>query len=1050
MIQKKNILVILSVWIACFAFALPADAQTKAITGTVADENDEPVIGATVSVVGTSGGTVTDINGKFSLNVSTSAVLQISYLGYVPQRVRISGMGGGNSLNIKMIVDETTLEEVVVVGYGTQRKATLTGAISAIKSDEIVITKNENVVNMMTGKIPGVRVWQKSSEPGNFDRTKFDIRGFGDPLIVIDGVPQNNEVFNRMDPNEIESISVLKDGTASIYGVRAANGVILVTSKQGDGTNKFQVNYSFNQGWQKFLYMPDNVGAVDWMTLRNEQSKRDFGSNFTAQRTSPFLDADFAMYQNGQLQSVNWARETLRESAPQQQHNVNINGTSNKIKYFLNLGYLEQEGILRSDDINYNRWNLRSNNSIDIMEGLRAQVNISAYMDNKMQPRQDLWPIFKAAWNVPSRYQVYANGNPDYYDYENRHDNPVAWSHSDVSGYKDNRKRDVQTQGVLEWDIPHVKGLKARGMYNFHFNHSTEEEYSHAYYLYTYDPQERTYNGTALQAPSYATQRYWESTTTLFQLSLNYSRTFLNAHDVDALLLYEETDAKGKNFEARRNIELELPYIAAGVDSDQRGSGGFPSHSVRKAVVGKLNYGYMGKYLLDFNFRYDGSSKFSSQKQFGFFSGGSMGWRISEETFIKNNYDFINNLKLRASYGVMGDDSALNFQHVAGYNYPNNGYIINGSYISGVESRGMTNEFLTWYTAKTMNYGVDFDLWNGKLGGTVEYFVRNRDGLFERKGSLFPGSVGVGLPQENLESDRTFGYELELSHRNRYNDLNYSIGGNIAYARNMRRYEDQNPFGNSLDEWRNSLQYRYSNIWWGRDYVGQFQDYNQIYNHQINTGGGNQNIVPGDYYYADWNGDGFVDDQDNHPVGIYSMPLINFGLSAGAEWKGLDLNLLIQGSTLFWVRYEEQYHEPLSYGGNGAMIRFLDRWHTVNPGDDVFNPNTQWVSGYYAAMGSPLEDGTRAINNASYARLKSLELGYTLPKKFVRPVGLESLRVYVNGYNLFTLTGLKNYDPEHPGTTITVDGKADDWNNGQGGYYYPNNRTFNVGFNVTF
>ncbi|MDR1116192.1 MAG: TonB-dependent receptor [Tannerella sp.] len=1043
MVRMKKILIVLSAWFACLAFTLPGYAQTRTVTGVVMDENNEEVIGATIRLVGTSRGTATDANGSFSIDVSENAVLQVSYVGYVTQSVRV---GTSSTLNIKLTIDATTLEEVVVVGYGTQRKATLTGAISAIKSDELVITKNENVVNMMTGKLPGVRVWQKSAEPGNFDRTKFDIRGFGEPLIVIDGVPQGNEVFNRMDPNEIESISVLKDGTASIYGVRAANGVILVTTKRGGNDSKFEIDYQFNYGWQKFLYMPDNVNATEWMTLRNESWKRDFGSNFVAQRIAPFLDADFAMYESGQLQSVNWARETLREAAPQQQHNVSINGSSNKIKYFFNLGYLNQDGILRSDDINYNRWNFRSNNSIDIMDGLRAQVNVSAYIDDKMAPRQDLWTIFKAAWNVPSRYQVYANGNPDYYDYENRHDNPVAWTHKDVVGYRDNKKRDIQAQGSLEWDIPYVEGLKVRGMYNFHFNHSTEDEYNHAYYLYTYDPQEKMYNGTALQSPSYAVKRYWESTTKLFQISLNYNRSFLNIHDVDALLLYEETDGQGGNFQARRNIELELPYIAAGVDADQRGSGEFPWHDVRKALVGKLTYGYASKYLFDFNFRYDGSSKFSPKKQFGFFSGGSLGWRISEESFIKDRFDFINNIKLKASYGVMGDDNSLNFQHVAGYNYPNNGYIFNGLYVSGIESRGMTNEYLTWYTAKTTNYGVEFDFWNGKLGGQFDYFVRNRDGLFERKNSQFPGSVGVGLPQENLESDRTFGYELELNHRNRISDVMYSLGGHIAYSRNKRRYEDQNPFGNSYDEWRNSLQYRYSNIWWGREYVGQFQSYDQIYSHPINTGGGNQNIVPGDYYYADWNGDGFVDGQDDHPIGIYSMPLINFGLNVGADWKGIDLNALFQGSTLFYVRYEEQYHEPLSYGGNGAMVRFLDRWHTVNPGDDVFDPNTQWVSGYYASMGSPLEDGTRAVSNASYVRLKSLELGYTIPKKLLKSAGIERLRVYVNGYNLLTLTGLKNYDPEHPGTTVN----NDDWNNAQGGYYYPNNRTFNVGFNVSF
>ncbi|MDR2121257.1 MAG: TonB-dependent receptor [Tannerella sp.] len=1044
--QAKMILVILSIWFACPAFSLSGYAQTGTVTGIVSDENDEPVIGATVLVVGTSRGTVTDINGRFSIDVSANAMLQISYVGYVTQRI---SAGTSSTLHIRLVVDETNLEEVVVVGYGTQRKATLTGAISAIKNEELVITKNENVVNMMTGKLPGVRIWQKSAEPGNFDRTKFDIRGFGDPLIIIDGVPQGNEVFNRMDPAEMESISVLKDGTAAIYGVRAANGVILVTTKRG-GEEKFKITYQYNRGWQRFLYMPDNVDAIDYMTLTNEKQKRSFDGNFLAQGAPRYTADDFALYTSGQRQSTNWAKETMKDSAPQEQYNLNINGETKKVQYFFNLGYLDQGGILQSGDINYSRWNFRSNNTINILDGLNAQINISGYMDNKNQPMRDLWTIFKAAWNVPPVYRVYANDNPAYYDYESRHDNPVSWQESDVVGFRDNKKRDIQAQGVLEWDIPWVQGLKLKGMYNYHFNHSTENVYNHAFYLYEYrdpsDGQPEQYIGTMLQGPSYSSLQYWESNSSLLQVSLNYNRKFLDTHNVDLLALYEETNGEGYDFRAQRNIELELPYIAAGMDADQRGSGGFPWHDVRKAFVGRLNYDYVGKYLFDFRFRYDGSSRFSPKKQWGFFPGGSIGWRISEESFIKNRFAFVNNLKLRASYGIMGDDGSLNFQHVPGYNYPNNGYIFNGSFVNGVSSRGMINENLTWTTSKTVNYGVDVDLWNGLLGGSLEYFVRNRDGLFERKLAQFPGSVGVGLPQENLNSDRTSGYELSLTHRNKANDINYFINGNITYARSERRYVEQNPFGNSYDEWRSSQRNRYTGIWWGNEYSGQFQSYDQIYRHTINTGGGNQSLIPGDYYYADWNGDGFVDGQDEHPIATYNMPLINFGLSAGANWKGIDANLLFAGSSMFYVRYEEQYHEPLSYGSGGAMVRFLDRWRTVNPDDDIFNPSTQWIPGYYAAMGSALEDGTRAVQNASFIRLKTAELGYSFPKQWIRKVSIDGLRVYINGYNLWTFTGLDNYDPEHPGTTVN----NDDWNNGQGGYYYPNNKTYNIGVSITF
>ena len=657
---NNRIIKLLLVCIIYFGMAFPGYAQLKSITGKVADAvTDEALIGAQVAVVGATRGVATDINGEFSLEAASSEILTITYLGYVPQKVSV---GNNTKLEIRLQPSLTDLDEVIVTGYTTQKKATLTGAVVQIKNEEIVLTKNENVVNMMSGKLPGVRVWQRSAEPGNFDRTKFDIRGYGSPLIVIDGVPQGNEVFNRIDPEEIENISILKDGSAAIYGVRAANGVILVTTRRGGKGGKFDIHYSYNHGWQSFLYMPDNVDAIDYMTLHNEKAKRSFDDNFRTDPNPRYIEADFELYRSGERTSTNWSKETMRSNAPQSQHNLSVNGETNRIKYFFNLGYMDQGGIFQSNDVNYNRWNLRSNNTITILDNLRAQINLSGYLDNKNQPRQDMWTIFKSAWNIPPVYQVFANEDPNYYDYYERHDNPVAWQESDVVGFRDNKKRDLQGQGVLEWDVPGVQGLMLRGMYNYHFNHSTENEYSHAYYLYEYrpgataqDPGE--YLGTALQFPSYSVLRYWESVNTLFNLQARYNRTF-GLHNVDALLLYEESEGEGYNFSARRNIDLELPYIAAGITTNQEGSGNYPWHNVRKSIVGKFGYNYAGKYLFDFNFRRDGSSIFSPKNRWGNFYGGLIGYRISEEAFIKNNFEFINNIKLRASYALIGDDNA--------------------------------------------------------------------------------------------------------------------------------------------------------------------------------------------------------------------------------------------------------------------------------------------------------------------------------------------------------------------------------------------------------
>jgi TonB-linked SusC/RagA family outer membrane protein len=1020
------------------------------VTGKVTDSTGAPLVKVNVHVKGTQTGTSTDENGNFSLNVpDRQSVLQFSYIGYTTKEIVV---GDNTTINIRLMPQVSSLNDIVVVGYGqTQSKVRITGAISTLKGEEITTTKNENVINMLTGKVPGMRILQKSSEPGAYDNV-FDIRGLGNPLVVIDGVPRGSGDLSRMDPNEIESITVLKDATAAIYGVRAANGVILVTTKKGTKSEngKFDITYSVNQSWQQFLNVPQSVNAIDYMMLKNEQQKRDFGNNYFTQMPPAFSQADIDLYKNGTLQSSDWVNATMKKFAPETQHTLSVNGGSEKVNYFFNLGYLKQDGMFKSGDMNYDRWNFRSNINAKITNRLRAQILTSGYIDTKNQPGgRGVWEMFKYTWNQLPTDQIYANNNPLYPHLEPDNANPVVITNSDYVGSQSYKNKNFQGQLGLEYDVPGIKGLTAKGMYNYGFNINDNTQIKNAYNLYQYDPQNQQYLATLVSTPSTVNRNYGNSTSSLFQLSLNYGKRFAQKHNVTGLLLYEESVTKTDNFYAQREFSLGIPYLFAGNVNNQVGSmdGNGLGEVATRGLVGKFGYDFKSKYILDFSFRYDGSSKFNANKQWGFFPAASVGWRISEEPFIQQIIPShtLSNLKIRASYGKTGDDAFTAFQSFPGYNYPVNGYIFGGNFINGLASRGVVNPNLTWLTAKTLNIGLDLDLWRGLIGGSVDYFIRNRDGLPATRTTTLPGTVGTNLAQENLNSDQTKGIEFLITHRNRIGQFTYNISANVSSTRTMTRHIEQTQAGNSYENWKNSQQDRYTNIWWGKQYGGQYTSYDQIYNHDVNAGGGNQNVVPGDYYYTDWNNDGVIDAKDESPIAVRDLPMINYGVSIGAGWKGFDLNMLLQGATKFYVQYAEQMATPLMYG-RSSLTQFLDRWHTADPNADVYDPNTVWVPGAYPAMGSPIAEGTKAVQSAAYLRIKSLEIGYTLPVALLRPAGIHSVRVYINSYNLATFTGLKNSDPEHPG--VVPDGS--DWNYSQGGYKYPMNRTYSVGASVTF
>ncbi len=1014
--------------------------QGKTITGKVVDENGESIPGVSIVLKGSTTGTITDMDGNFTLSgVPENAVLVFSFVGMKTVEVQVAGQ---NNFNVVLLEETLGLEEVVVVGYGVQKKATLTGAVASVRSEEIVTTKNENAQNMVTGKIPGVRVTQKTSEPGAFNNN-FDIRAMGSPLIIIDGIPRTNSDFQRLDPNDIDNISVLKDASAAIYGVRAANGVVLVTTKKGSN-EKIEMNYSGSFTWQIPSGLPATINAIEYLTLRNEQAMHNVNGGAPV-----FGEEEFEAYRTGEKQSTDWYPLVFSDYAPQTMHNLSATGGNEKTTYYVGLGYLYQEGFFKSSDLNYTKYNVRSNISTEITDRLTLDLNINLIMDQQDRPYQDSWWIIRGFWRQGAHIPAYANNDPTKpYHGLIEGDNPVSFMDKDIVGSREYNKKWIQPAASLTYKIPGVEGLTAKGLFSYDYNTENSNVYRREYQQYRYDEASDTYSTFTRQSPNRITRESYFRDQTLAQASLNYEGTF-NQHDVDALVLWEAQKRTSDNFRAQRDLILQLPYLFAGVAEGQLATMNSGSNDLYEdsnlALAGRVNYAFADKYLAGFLFRYDGSSKFGPGSQWGFFPAGSVGWRLSEESFFKNStaLSFVNQLKVRASYGKTGDDRASSYQFISGYNYPTGssrrnftgGYVFNGNFSASADNKGIPNPYITWYTAKTLDIGIDFIGWDGLLGVTADYFSRKREGLLATRSGGIPTVVGAGLPQENLNSDRTYGFELELSHQNRIGDFRYNAKGMFSLARIKRLYVERGDIGSSWSNWKNNQNDRLQGVHWGLQGQGQFESWEQIWSHPTYTGRG---TLIGDYIYEDWNGDGEINGNDVHPIRYNQDPWMNFSLIFDASYKDFDLNFLLQGSAMSSLVYGEQLRQPLWGSGNSsAMEQFMDRWHPADPNADPYDPATAWISGHYAYTGSlPDVNSTFNVENSAYLRLKSVELGYTLPAPWVSRVGIKNLRFYVNAYNLLTFTKVDYVDPEHPDDTY--------------GYLYPLNKTVSVGLNVKF
>ena len=987
--------------------------QKKDISGIVRDSKGLPLPGVSVVVKGTTTGTITNTNGKFSLMVPTDAqTLVFSFVGMKTQEIIFGNKGTINVTLEEAIVD---INEMVVVGYGVQRKATLTGSIVNTDNKEIAMAPVTNVANALTGLLPGVVVKNISGTPGDDDATTILIRGqntTGDnsPLIVVDGV-QDVAGWQRINPNDIESISVLKDASAAIYGSRAANGVILITTKRGT-LGKPTVSYSFNQGISTPTRLPKLADAATYADYVN--------SVLVHQGLSPqYSDAEIQKFKDGSdplnYPNVNWYKEVLRKSTPQSQQNLSVRGGTETIKYSFSGSYSNEEGIFKNGVLNFETYSIRSN--IDAV--INKYLKVGFDLNNSYQNRNDALEDFNGLRELPWIPVYWPNGLPG--PGAESGQNPAIEATS-AYGNNNNKVDRNALKASFDLTIPWVAGLGVDGYFAYNKDETTGKLWQTPWTVYQYDKTNNIYIpiiGGFIAAPQ-LTESSNIGRSTLYNLRVKYDHQF-NDHHINTFIAVEQSESTNSFFSAfRRNyLSSTISELFAGSPIDQV-TDGTSFETGRKNIFGRLNYGFKDKYLFDFNARYDGSSNFPKGKQWGFFPGASAAWRLSQENFMKNSLGFVNNLKVRASYGEIGNDAIAAFQNLRLYTLNGNGYPYGTAQAAtqGLIAGVSPNPNITWEVAKTSNIGLDAGLWNDKLGISLDLFKQRRSNILATEALAIPVYTGLVLPDENIGIIENKGLELQLSHSNRINGVTYKIAGNVAYAKSKIIYLADPA---NVPVWQKAAGHM----------VGSGLYYHAIGIFRTQADVDKNPVVPGtevgDLKYEDVNKDGVIDANDLVRMDKPSIPEITFGLNLSASYKNFSLWANFTGATRVW-----QYYLINSTLASNSLADLVENRYRPGSMDSKYPwlptvTTESEVSGLHSSFW---------LKDASYIRLKTLELSYTLPEKLLSKIRyISSLRIYLNGSNLFTLDKLKWVDPE---------------NNDSSGNFYPQSKIFNLGINVSF
>jgi len=997
------------------------EQQQEGITGTVVDSDGNPIPGVTVYLKGTSTGSITDIDGKYSINVEeeSSNVLVFSFVGMVSQEVELTGQ---SNIDIVLMEDSIGLEEVVAVGYATQKRVNLTGSVATIKSDDLVRNPVANTTNAITGRLPGVITKQTSGEPGK-DGTTINIRGFGSPLIIVDGIARS---FSDINAEEIESMSVLKDASAAIYGSRAGNGVILITTKRGS-QQKTVMQYKNSFSFQGVANYPGFVNSGQYAELYREAEMNDG----VPEESLAYSEEDIANYYAGApgYSNGDWWGATIKDWTPQQQHSLSVRGGAKGIRFYGFLGYTGQKGMYTSGDNRMDRYNLRSNIDIDITKNLSASIDVSGKIQDLSSPVDDTQGVFTHIFNalpvfpttLPDADKVpYSGKGPQ---------NPAAVTTRDIAGYNDENSNKYQTTLRLNYKVPFIEGLSAKGRFDYFGRTTYEKNWRKAYDLYTYDEATDVYVMAASEPRTALKEDFARSRTLTGQFSLDYERTFNSDHMVKGLFVYEAIDTKGNDFWAKRQEFLSTAIeqlFASGIENQDLSGGAYEDGRI--SYIGRVNYAYKGKYLLEGSFRYDGSNRFTKENRWGFFPSVSAAWRVSEEGFMDNSW--LDNLKIRTSYSQSGRDDTGKYQFLTGYEYGSD-YIINDILVKGIKSLGVPNEDITWETMTTYNAGFDLSILESKLFADFDIFYRLREGMLATRVKSLPNTIGASLPAENLNSQSNRGFELSIGHTNKINDFSYTIKGLLSWARAKWEGYDEPAYTDPDDIRINQRTGQWTNLSYGYQAIGFFESQEEIDAWPLDQDlNGNITLAPGDIKYLDLNEDDVLDWRDKDAIGRSGTPEIMYGFIADLKYKGFDFSLLLQGSAHHYIEmqtrsvFSSSFPKPFNY-------MYDQRWE---PGkEDALYPRTS-----LASVENNTVDSDFWIKPASYLRLKSVSLGYSIPQDIINKAGFSGLRVFVAGENLLTFSKLSDYgfDPESP--------------KDQSGKYYPQMQTVSCGLTLTF
>jgi len=1037
--------------IMIFSQLLLAQAQQQpgTISGIVTDPDNEPLSGATINVLETDRSYSTGPDGRYSISLQPGTyTLEVGYLSYQKQQKSNLTVNEGKRIDVNFTLtrDDTQLDEVVVVGYGTQKRDNLTGSVASVPVKTLREAPVTNFSNTLAGRLPGVVAINGNGEPGS-GGSSILIRGNHSlnnnaPLLVVDGVVTPNAALERINPNDIENVSVLKDATASIYGSQAANGVILITTKRGEKNQPARFSLKLDQGFTQPTRIPELAGAVDYMEMLNETMVYH---GTTAQFTEEQIEAYKQPNRDPWLYpETDWYEVGLKDLSSQTNGNLSVSGGTDKLTYFLSLGGLTEDAFYENSATRYNQYNFRSNITNQVTKSIKLGLDLSGRLEDRNYPTVSAGNIFRMLMRGrPSDPAYFPNGlpGPDLSDGIQ----PVVTG-TPATGSNQIDRYYLTGNLSMTVTIPGLEGFDITGLFSYNKQFQQNKNWQTPWTLYSFDKPSYINNG--MQDPeqflhAYSAgatdpslrQTFYQEQKTMENVVANYKRSF-GVHDIGVMAGLELTQFGYNTFEAFRRgfVSTSIDELFAGSQTNWS-NGGSSADGSRLSYFGRIDYIFDHKYLFQFVGRYDGSYLFPQEKRFGFFPAVSAGWRISEESFMKDQVNFVNDLKLRGSWGRTGNDITDANALVEAQQYLS-GFQFGGGYVFGEDQvvqsiipSSVANPYITWEQADQLDIGIDAALLDNRLRFTFDYWNQMRSGILIARNASIPQSAGLTLPRENLGKVKSWGYDGNVSWNQQVNsDFSFNASLNAGFSTTSIEFWDEP--SNVPDYQRSTGLKINTGLYYNA--LGIFQNEADVEKYTHWSG-----ARPGDVIYEDKNNDGVIDANDQVRVNKNTTPTFTGGLALGANWKQFSINVLFQGAAGA-VRYV--FSSESGDIGNYLADFAENRWKPdpTDPTGMRPDPAQSYYSGPRAYnRGDVYWTGSNShyLRSTDYLRLKSAQVAYDLPGTWLSKIGVQNLRVYLSGFNLITWDKLKLLDPEASNNS---------------GHYYPQTRIYNVGLDLTF